>query len=262
MRILISNDDGIGAPGLAALVAAVSDLGEITVVAPDAPQSAMAHSITLTQPLTVQYVRLPGEHSFEGMSVDGRPADCVRLAIRNLMDHRPDLVISGINAGANVGVNVFYSGTVAAAAEGAMMSIPAVAFSAALDANNQADFVAVARHCRAVLDDLLAGGLTGGDLINVNCPIVSPGYPCGVRVCEQSDADVIDTYIREDTPEGLERYRLAEEYDFTDPHEASDVYLLRQGYLTVTPLHTSLTRHERLSSLRESLAETEPSADG
>jgi len=249
MRILISNDDGIGAPGLAALVNIARDLGDITVVAPDSPQSAMAHSITLRQPLTVQYVRLPGEHAFEGMSVDGRPADCVRLAIRNLVPARPDLVLSGINAGANVGINVFYSGTVAAAAEGAMMGIPAVAFSADVE-DGSPDFLAVARHCRGVLDRLLARGMQPGELISVNVPPLAAGPPRGVRVCEQSDADVDDTYVEQESAVGIRRYKLADKFDFNNPHSESDVALLRKRYITVTPLRVSLTDHHKLDELR------------
>jgi 5'-nucleotidase len=255
MRILVSNDDGITAPGLAALVRAVSDLGEVTVAAPASPQSAMAHSITLSRPLTVQYVTLPGESPVTGQSIDGRPADCVRLAIRNLMDHRPDLVLSGINAGSNVGVNVFYSGTVAAAAEGAMIGIPAVAFSTPwVEAGP--NYMGVAHHCRVVLEWLLQRGLRGGDLINVNVPHASPDVPRGLRVCEQSDADVDDTYVPEKTPEGVMRYQLADTFDFTDPHHESDVALLREGYITVTPLRTSLTDEAKLHQLRENLPDS------
>jgi 5'-nucleotidase len=252
MRILISNDDGIGAPGLAALAAAVEDLGEVFVVAPDSPQSAAGHSITLRRPLRIQYVRLPGEPSLEGVAVDGRPADCVRLAIRNLLPQRPDLVLSGVNAGANVGINVFYSGTVAAAAEAAMCGIPGVAFSAALAGTdeNEANFVAAAVYCRDVLDNLLAAGLSGKDLVNVNVPVLSQGPPRGVRVCEQSDADVIDVYTRRHTPEGIEQYVLADAYEFTDPHRESDVAVLRERFITITPLRVNVTNHERFKELK------------
>ena len=255
MNILISNDDGIFAPGLVALVSAVRDLGEVTIVAPDSPQSAMAHSITLTHPLAVQYVHLPGEAGLEGIAVSGRPADCVRLAIRNLLPRRPDLVLSGINAGANVGINVFYSGTVAAAAEGAMCGIPSVAFSVEMG-NDQADFVAVAKYCRIVLDKLLTcdadrqTGLVPGELINVNVPSLSGGEPRGCRVCEQSGAEVDDRYVREISPEGIERYRLGDEFDFTDPHVESDVALLKERYITVTPLRLNLTDQAKLNSLK------------
>ncbi|MBS3820668.1 MAG: 5'/3'-nucleotidase SurE [Planctomycetes bacterium] len=247
----MSNDDGITAPGLAALVAAVRDLGEIVVAAPDSPQSAAAHSITLKEPLGVEYVRIAGPGGLEGMAISGRPADCVRLAIRNLMDGPPDLVLSGINAGANVGVNIFYSGTVAAAAEGAMCGAPAVAFSAAVAGLNEgdADFVTVAGYCRRVLDRLLADGLEERQLINVNVPLVADEPPRGIRLAEQSDADVIDTYRPEQTPTGATRFHLAAEYAFDKAHPDSDVALLAERYVTVTPLHVDITCHERMAAL-------------
>ncbi|MBN1943874.1 MAG: 5'/3'-nucleotidase SurE [Phycisphaerae bacterium] len=249
MYILLSNDDGITAPGLAALARAVEGLGELAVAAPDSPQSAMAHSITLHQPLMVKRVRLEHAGGIEGLAIGGRPADCVRLAVRNLLPRRPDVVLSGLNAGANVGVNVFYSGTVAAAAEGAMFGIPSVAFSLSLE-NGQADplaaLSAAAEHCRTVLDTLLAHGLSPGELVNVNIPLTGDGAPRGVRVCEQSDAEVLDRYVLEESSPAGDRYRLCDDYDFHAPHHASDVALLREGYITVTPLRISLTDPKKL----------------
>ena len=251
MRILLCNDDGILAPGLAALYAAVADLGEVTVVAPSGPRSATGHGITLEQPLTVQRVQVgrPGSpDSFAGISVDGSPADCVRLAILRLMDGRPDLVLAGLNAGANVGINVFYSGTVAAAAEGVMLGIPAVAFSACAS-GTPVDFPRAARLCRWVLDGLLKCELTHRDLINVNIPELRPSLPQGLRVCAQSTAGVIDRYHDHSHPNGQEAYKIGTEFAFTDPHADSDVACLEAGFVTVTPLHVDMTRHERLPGL-------------
>jgi 5'-nucleotidase len=256
MRILLSNDDGILAPGLAALRRAVADLGECLVVAPDTPQSAAGHSITLRVPLTVQQVRLEDgpEAFFTGLSVDGRPADCVRLAIRKLLTEPVDLVLSGINAGANVGINVFYSGTVAAAAEAAMLGVPAVAFSAAMT-GGEVDFARIARLCRFVLDRLLpvrAAGqpcLPAGRLVNVNIPALAPGVPRGVRVVPQSTAGVEDIYHRHEHPQGLESYKLGDTYNFTDPAGQTDVTCLEEGYITVTPLKVDMTDHAALTAL-------------
>jgi 5'-nucleotidase len=197
VRILLSNDDGVDAPGLAALRSAVGDLGEVTVVAPVSPQSAAGHAITVYQPLEVR--RLVGVDvgaaggpgtagrpggpggpgGFPAIAVDGRPADCVRLAIRNLLSEPPELVLSGLNHGANVGINVFYSGTVAAAAEGAMFGIPAVALSAAVDEEGNIDYPRAAALCRWVLDRLLDAGLARGDLFNVNIPPLTRGRSRG-----------------------------------------------------------------------------------
>jgi 5'-nucleotidase len=252
-RILLSNDDGIDAPGLAALRAVVEDLGSVQVVAPASPQSAAGHAITLSQALTIRRVPLCGGRH-EGLSVDGRPADCVRLAIRKLLDRRVDLVIAGINAGSNVGVNVFYSGTVAAAAEAAMLGIPAVAISAVVpDGAGMDDFLPVARLARWVLDRLLDAGLVAGDLINVNIPPLTAGQPgCGAEgivFVPQSTAEIEDVYHPETVPGGHDAFRLGDTYRFTPAQENTDVVRLAEGYVTVTPLHVDMTNHDRLAAL-------------
>lgn len=250
MRILLSNDDGVDAPGLAALHDAMSDLGEVTVVAPESPQSAAGHSITLRRALEVRRVDLAGGRKVSALSVAGRPADCVRLAIRKLLDKPPDLVLSGINAGPNVGINVFYSGTVAAAAEAAMLGIPAVAFSAA--GAEQADYGRVGMLCRWVLEQLLADGLTAGDLLNVNIPDLGRfdgAAPRGVRVVPQSTAELEDAYMLEPTAEAPEAYRLSDDYSFAPGQENNDVACLFEGFITVTPLHVDMTNHDRMATL-------------
>jgi len=253
MRILLSNDDGILAPGLAALNAAVSGLGEVTVVAPSSPQSAAAHSITLREPLIVHRIQVnDSPEPFWGNSVDGRPADCVRLAVRKLLAESPDLVLSGINAGANAGINVFYSGTVAAAAEAAMLGIPAVAFSAGYDgAPEEVDYGHAGKVCRWVLDRLLKAGLGPGDLINVNFPPPAPGRPIGVRVVPQSTAELEDVYHEVTDYLGRAAYRLSDSYSFAGHHEDTDVACLGEGYITITPLHVDMTLHERMASLEQ-----------
>ena len=247
MRILISNDDGILAPGLAALRAVVADMGEISVVAPHSPQSASAHAITLRTAMVVGNVKLA---EFTGISVDGRPADCVRLAIRELLDQRPDLVLTGINDNSNVGVNLFYSGTVAAAAEAAMMGIPAVAFSAAAK-DRPPDFARAAVLCRKVLDHLLEAGMSSGDLINVNIPdLHTAGYPTGLSVVHQSGGEIHDKYIREVGSDGRETWRLSDSYSYGPHHHAdSDVGCLGEGKITITPLCIDMTRDDRLDEL-------------
>ena len=249
MRILLSNDDGIFSPGLAALRGAVADLGKIEVVAPASPQSAAGHAITLRTPLTVQRVRLgAGEGGFDAFSVDGRPADCVRLAVRSLLSEPVDLVLSGINAGTNVGINVFYSGTVAAAAEAAMLGLPAVAFSAEI-ADGQADFAAAARLCRWVLDQLLSARISPGQLVNVNIPALGPGRPVGVKVIHQSISGLEDIYHRHEAADGTVSYKLGDEYRFIESEAASDASCLAEGYITVTPLKVDMTDYARLEEL-------------
>ena len=247
MRILLSNDDGILAPGLAALHAAVANMGHVDVVAPDSPQSAAGQAITLTHPLTVRQVKMDGVGGFSGMSVDGRPADCVRLAIRNLLAEPPDLVLSGINAGSNVGINVFYSGTVAAAAEAAMFGIPAVAFSASM--TGEVDFAFFGRTCRTVLDRLLEARIAPGELISVNIPAIQKGFPRGVRVARQATAGLEDVYQRHEAIGDAQQYRIADKYDFAPCDDDTDVIALAEGYITITPLHIDRTDHRRLKDL-------------
>jgi 5'-nucleotidase len=248
MRLLLSNDDGILAPGLSALARAVADLGEVVVVAPDSPQSAAGHAITLSHPLTVQRVQLASA-GCEAYSVDGRPADCVRLAIKSLLPKPPDVVLSGINAGTNVGINVFYSGTVAAAAEATMCGIPAVAFSAAT-VGGAVDFDRIAPLCRWVLDHLPITA-ERADLFSVNIPALDGDRPRGVRVVRQSTAGLEDEYHRADAGEAGTSYRLAAAYRFLDSSADTDVAALAAGFITITPLRVDMTAHPQLEALQQ-----------
>jgi len=255
MRLLLSNDDGVCAPGLAALYGAVADLGEVIVVAPAEAQNAVGQAITLRAPLTVHPVTVPGPRPFEALSVDGRPADCVRLALRKLMKVPPDVVLAGINAGVNAGVNVLYSGTVAAAAEATMLNIPAVAFSAGAP-GVPTDYLREARICRWILDRLWEEGLAGSDLINVNIPVLGPGLPRGVRVLPQATTRLEDRYL-DVGDDGQRAYRLSHEYSFAR-QEGTDVAGLADGYVTVTPLHIDRTHSLRLVDLANVAADGVP----
>jgi len=189
---------------------------------------------------------------FSGTSVDGRPADCVRLAVRELLDERPDLVLTGINDSSNVGVNLFYSGTVAGAAEAAMMGIPAVAFSAASQ-DRKPDFARAAALCRKVLDHLLEVGMSPGELTNVNIPDLRVhGNVKGLSVVHQSDGEIHDSYMREVGSDGRETWRLSDNYSYGPHHHAdSDVGCLREGNITVTPLKVDMTRFDRLAEFAQ-----------
>ncbi len=247
MRILLTNDDGILAPGLRALHEVVADLGEIHVVAPWSPQSAAGHSITLHDRMTTERVAVAGAPW--GIRVDGRPADCVKLAFRELVGEPIDLVLSGINHGANVGINVLYSGTVAAAAEGAILGARAVAFSQAFG-HAPVDYAASARRCRAVLDVLLAGNLAPGHLVAVNLPIQDDGPPLGVRVDRQAVGRIRESYAVQAGEAGRTWYQLTDEYVFEAPSPDTDVGALHDRCISVTPLHVDLTDTRRLGPLR------------
>jgi 5'-nucleotidase len=248
MRILISNDDGILAPGLAALREAVLDLGEVIVVAPDAPQSATGRAITLGGPMVCQKVHV--EDAFWGYSLGGKPTDCVKVAVDELTDGMPDLILSGINAGSNVGVNVFYSGTVAAAAEGALYGMAAVSFSLAGGGGDPMDFKRAARICRQLLDRFLDEGLAGGQLLNVNIPTLGGGPPKGVKVVPQSTAAISEEYIRSETTDGKLLFQLSDYYEHGPAAGETDVSALEAHYITVTPLHADLTDHSLLARFR------------
>ncbi len=246
MRILLTNDDGIFAPGLAALREAVADLGDVTVVAPDSPQSAVGRAITLGEAIPCEHVHVDGE--YWGFAVGGRPVDCVKIAIHELTDPPPSLVLSGINAGSNPGINVFYSGTVAAAAEGALYGIPSVAFS--MTVGDEMDFHRAGRLCRWVLDGLLAAPLTGGQLVSVNLPALSDDTPRGIKVVPQSTAAITEKYIRTVRPDGKKLFQLGDFYEHGPQDGETDVTALAEGYITVTPLHADLTDHAHLAKLR------------
>ena len=245
MRILLSNDDGVDAPGLAALYEAVADMGTVTVAAPSRHQSAAGHAITLKRPLPVDRGRGGPLRDAAVFSIDGTPADCVRLAARRLLPQPPQLVLAGINAGANVGINVFYSGTVAAAAEAAMMNLPAVALSVELS-DGRADFPRAADIAREVLDRLLAAGLGAGELVNVNIPR-APATPRGIRVAKQSVSGIEDIYNRHAPDHPAESYLLADEYRFCDCAD-DDVAALAEGFVVVTPLRVDMTDHDQLAA--------------
>lgn len=243
MRILLTNDDGILAPGLEALYQAVADLGYVDVVAPDDSQSAVGHAISVLKPLLVRRVHV--NNVFHGWSVAGRPADCVKLAMIELLDARPDLVLSGINAGANAGVNVLYSGTVAAALEGAFFGVPALAFS--LEVSDELDFHRAARVARQVLDGYLAGGPEPGSCLSVNIPALDRGWPRGVRCGRQAPVNWQEHYRKQAREDGNTIYWL----DGRMPEEGigpdTDLAALRDGYVTITPLRGDMTDDQRLA---------------
>jgi 5'-nucleotidase len=246
MRILVTNDDGIMAPGLLALRRALSELGEVTVVAPMTPQSAVGHSITLTDPLRVHRINL-GD-GFLGYGIDGHPADCVKLAVLELMPQRPDLVASGVNLGANVGINVLYSGTVAAAVEGAYYGIPSVAVSL-LDAET-VDFDGAARIGRRLIEQMLAAAPAAPALLNINVPDLSKGPPLGVRIVPQSMKGWREAWEKRSDPRGRSYYWLIGEEQREDAGRQSDEASLADRYVTVTPLRYDLTDHARLEETR------------
>lgn len=245
MHYLLCNDDGILAPGLAAMHRVLSERGEVTVVAPDSVQSAMGHAITVGRAIDVRRVHV--HNAFYGWCVAGRPADCVKLAAVELAETRPDLVVSGINDGANVSINVLYSGTVAAAAEGALLGFPAVAVS--LERGEEPDFTRAAEIAGRLIDTLRADGWAPGQLVNINIPDLRPGLPRGVRVAAQALQVMEDRYDRRDLPAGLRQYALSGAFAEPEGDRDTDLHALQEGFAVVTPLQVDLTHRRRLPAL-------------
>lgn len=249
MNILLTNDDGIFAPGLRALLQELRKIGNVTVVAPATEQSAVGHSITLMQPLIVQEVF--DEHNQRiGWGVEGRPADCVKLAITQLLPKPPDLVVSGINAGSNAGINVLYSGTVAAAIEGAFFGITSIAISLEYQKPPKLNFPNAAIIGRQMVEQILAGQPKPGQLFNVNIPALDEGPPLGVRVSPQGTAPYDEKYDRRTDPRGRTYFWIASNVTCPPDITDSDVRDLSNRYITVTPLHFNLTDPTRLHDMQ------------
>jgi 5'-nucleotidase len=250
MLILLTNDDGIQAPGILAMYRELTSLGDVMVIAPETAQSATGHGITLSAPLLTSRVSI--ENGFTGIAVDGRPADCVKLAFAQLLPRQPDLVVSGINAGANVGINVIYSGTIAAAIEAAFLGTPAIATSLFLRSHVPVDFARAARLSRQTIDQILARGLTAGQVASINIPALqSDEPPAGTKIVRQCTRPWVDTYQRRQDPRGRDYFWNSSVYKLGDTEADTDVAALRDKFITVTPLQFDLTEHSLLKQWQE-----------
>ena len=251
MRILLTNDDGVYAPGLRALRTELKKLGEVVVVAPAGEQSAVGHSITLLTPLLIQEV-LDDNSQFMGWAVEGRPADCVKLALLELLrDKPPDLIVSGLNAGSNAGINVLYSGTVAAAIEGAFFQRTSIAVSLEYTKPKPLNFPLAAEHARKVIEQIARQNPATGSLFNVNIPSLEKGPIKGIRTVPQNIAAYQETYDRRIDPRGRVYFWSGPDFCCPSPHPDSDVSALGDGYITVTPLQFDLTHATMLARMKE-----------
>lgn len=247
MEILLTNDDGILAPGLRALRDQLNQLGHVTVVAPASEQSAVGHSITLLYPLLVEEVHDEGK--LFGYAVEGKPADCVKLALVKLLKKPPDLVVSGINAGSNAGINVLYSGTVAAAIEGAFFNVTSIAVSLTLpEIDHYEQAAAIARRVIAQIADKRP---RPGELFNVNIPNLAERDPVGVRVARQALTCYRESYEARTDPRGRKYYWLMPDPLLPEEDLDADMTALSHRYVTVTPLHFDLTDRRRLEAMRD-----------
>jgi len=246
MRVLLTNDDGIYAPGLLALKNALSAIAEVHVIAPMAEQSAVGHSITLHRPLRVIQIDRDGE--LFGYGVNGAPADCVKLALCELLGERPDLVVSGINLGANVGINVLYSGTVAAAIEGAMSGIPSLA--ASIEMGDRPQFEPAAGIVTRLIQRMPLEPLRQRVILNVNIPAIPADEIKGVRITRQSTRFPEEAFDQRTDPRGRKYYWITADFESMTVEEGTDFHALREGCVSVTPLHFDMTSHALLPDLQ------------
>jgi 5'-nucleotidase len=250
VRILLTNDDGVYAPGLLSLRKELQKIGAVTVVAPAGEQSAVGHSITLLTPLITQEV-VDENQAPMGWAVEGRPADCVKLALLELLGEPPDLIVSGLNAGSNAGINVLYSGTVAAAIEGSFFQCTSIAMSLASSKPKPLNFPRAAEYARQVVEQILARPLSRGVLFNVNIPSLEKGPIRGIRVVPQNIAPYQEKFDRRVDPRGRTYFWSGPDFGCPDPHPDTDETALREGYITVTPLHFNLTHAVMLEKMKD-----------
>ncbi|MEM8585898.1 MAG: 5'/3'-nucleotidase SurE [Bacteroidota bacterium] len=246
--ILVTNDDGITARGIAALVEAAAPIGDIIIVAPDSPQSAQGHALTIEQPLFVK--ESEAFPDYEAYECSGTPVDCVKLAKSILMKGRtPDLCISGINHGSNASINILYSGTLSAAMEASIESIPSIGFSL-LDYRADADFTAAKVVARQIITDVLERGMPAGHLYNVNIPKLPLHELKGVKVCRQAEARWTEEYATNQDPRGRTYYWLTGKFVNEDQRPDTDVAALEAGYVSLVPSGHQLTNEEALNALK------------
>ncbi len=248
--ILITNDDGVTAPGLAALVDAVKHLGKIIVVAPDKAQSGMGHAITIGSPLRMTQVNNFG--NIQAYSCNGTPVDCVKLAVDKILHRKPDLCLSGVNHGANHSINVIYSGTMSAALEASIESIPSIGFSL-LDYSLDADFSGAQKYAQILVEELLSKKTIDKHLcLNVNFPAVAVNQLKGMKFCRQAYAKYEEDFDERKDPHGKKYYWLTGEFVNFDKGRDTDVWALNNNYVSIVPVQFDLTDYK----LKEKLEKT------
>ena len=245
--ILVTNDDGISAPGIRALIDVMKQIGEVVVVAPDSPQSATGHSITINNTLFINRVNIDNDVE-EEYSCSGTPVDSVKCAVHEIMKRKPDLCVSGINHGSNSSINVIYSGTMSAAVEAGMEGIPAIGFSLS-DYNWNADFEPTKTFVKKIALEVLKNGLPEGVILNVNFPKLKESQIKGIKVCRQAKAVWEEQFDKRTNPQGRDYYWLTGEFINMDNGEDTDEWALAHGYVTVVPVQFDLTAYHAIQQL-------------
>lgn len=243
--ILVTNDDGISAPGLRTLIDVMNTIGEVIVVAPDSPQSGMGHAITLDSTLFVDRVVVDDEKQVE-YSCSGTPADCVKLGIREILERKPDLCVSGINHGSNSSINVIYSGTMSAAIEAGIEGIPSIGFSL-LNYKWNANFNPSKQFVKTIAENVLEHGLPNGVVLNVNIPDISEIK--GIKICRQAKANWVEEFDKRKNPQGKDYFWLTGKFVNLDHGDDTDEWALEHGYVSVVPVQFDLTAHHCIQNL-------------
>ena len=247
--ILVTNDDGINAPGIRTLISVVKNIGDVIVVAPDSPQSGMGHAITINSTLHSSRIT-PKNSEITEYSCSGTPADCVKLAINELMPRKPDLCVSGINHGSNSSINVIYSGTMSAAIEAGIEGVPAIGFSL-LDYSWNADFSQSKDFIKKITLNALNNGIPKGVVLNANIPAVKKSDIKGVKICRQANAYWVEEFDKRKNPLGQEYYWLTGKFVNKDQGEDTDEWALKNNYISIVPVEFDLTAHHAIQDLNE-----------
>lgn len=245
--ILVTNDDGITAPGIRELIRVMKTIGDVVVVAPDSPQSAKGHAITIDTPLTVQKYN-SNEEELEEYECSGTPADCVKLGVKEVLKRKPDLCVSGINHGSNSAINVVYSGTMSAAIEGGIKKIPSIGFSL-LDYSWDADFSALSPYVKKIAQHVLDKGLPDGVVLNVNFPKRSEFPYNGIKVARQARSNWNEQFEKRVSPMGKEYYWLAGAFENLDNGNDTDEAALSDNFISVVPVQVDFTAHQFIETL-------------
>lgn len=245
--ILVTNDDGITAPGIRNLIAVMAEIGEVVVVAPDSPQSGMGHAITVNNTLYLNKISAENAAITE-YNCSGTPVDCVKLAVHEILKCKPDLCVSGINHGSNSSINVIYSGTMSAAVEAGIEGIPAIGFSLA-DFSWNADFEATKPFIKKIALQVLEHSLPDGTVLNVNFPKLKGEDIKGIKICRQAKARWMERFDKRQTPYGKDYYWLTGEFVNQDKGEDTDEFALANGYVSVVPVQFDMTAHHAIQQL-------------
>jgi len=247
--ILVTNDDGITAPGIRALVRFMKEIGDVVVVAPDSPQSGMGHAITLDKALFAKKVTIDSEHGApKEYQCSGTPADCVKLGIHEILDRKPDICVSGINHGSNASINVVYSGTMSAAIEAGIEGIPAIGFSLC-DYGWNINFEPSKKAVQNIVKEALINGIPPGVILNVNIPKSHEVAPKGVKICRQARSNWKEKFDKRTNPMGRDYYWLTGEFELLDNGEDTDEFALANGYISVVPTQFDLTAYHAIQNL-------------